>query len=287
MSFKPIQTNFYGDIHRWFIGIVVDIQDPLRVGRVRVRIFGVHNEDVNEVPEHTLPWAQVLVPTTEEGVSGLGRSVGLKVGAQVFGMFMDGEQSQIPMVMGSMPRIEQAVVENAQEPDPVVRSAPRPSGDIPRNTVSTNSVVGSNNSEKAFNFFIANGFTPIQSAAIIGNLIQESNMDPGVTSSFTGESSFGIAQWNPDAGRLQQLEEFAAERNLHISNLGTQLQFFIHDFSAIAPRFYRYNEFLAMTNINQATDFFCDNYERPNAAAADKPSRRTFARQTLETYNGS
>ena len=285
MSFKPIQTNFYGDIHRWFIGIVVDIQDPLTVGRVRVRIFGVHNEDVNEVPEHTLPWAQVLVPTTEEGVSGLGRSVGLKVGAQVFGMFMDGEQSQIPMVMGSMPRIEQGVVENAQEPDPVVRSAPHPSGGIPRNTVSTNSVVGSNNSEKAFNFFIANGFTPIQSAAIIGNLIQESNMDPGVTSSFTGESSFGIAQWNPDAGRLQQLESYALDRGLDIGTIETQLAFLLYDFSTLSPRFWGYNQFKQMTNLKTATEFFCDKYERPAAAFAHKDQRVEHARQVLETYN--
>ncbi len=41
MTFTPIQSNFYGDVHRWFIGIVIDIQDPLKVGRVRVRIFGV------------------------------------------------------------------------------------------------------------------------------------------------------------------------------------------------------------------------------------------------------
>tara|TARA_B100000768_G_scaffold165067_1_gene167402 strand:+ start:331 stop:1203 length:873 start_codon:yes stop_codon:yes gene_type:complete len=287
MTFTPIQSNFYGDVHRWFIGIVIDIQDPLKVGRVRVRIFGVHNEDVNEVPEHTLPWAQVLVPTTEEGVSGLGRSVGIKVGAQVFGMFMDGQQSQIPLVMGSMPRIEQAQLDEtrSREPDPVVRSVPHPSGGIPRNTVNTNTVVGSSNSEKAFNFFIGNGFTPIQSAAIVGNLIQESNMDPGVTSGFTGESSFGIAQWNPDANRLQQLEAYALDRGLKIGELETQLAFLLYDFSTISPRFWGYNQFKQMTNLKQATEFFCDKYERPNAAFAHKDQRVEHARQVLETYN--
>jgi hypothetical protein len=247
----------------------------------------VHNEDVNEVPEHTLPWAQVLVPTTEEGVSGLGRSVGIKVGAQVFGMFMDGQQSQIPLVMGSMPRIEQAQLDEtrSREPDPVVRSVPHPSGGIPRNTVNTNTVVGSSNSEKAFNFFIGNGFTPIQSAAIVGNLIQESNMDPGVTSGFTGESSFGIAQWNPDANRLQQLEAYALDRGLDIGALETQLGFLLYDFSTISPRFWGYNQFKQMTNLKQATEFFCDKYERPNAAFAHKDQRVEHARQVLETYN--
>ena len=59
--------NFYGDNMRWFIGIVVSNADPLHVGRCRVRIYGAHSDNVNEVPEASLPWASCLVPTTEDG----------------------------------------------------------------------------------------------------------------------------------------------------------------------------------------------------------------------------
>ena len=82
--------EFYGDTLRWFIGVVESNADPLHVGRCRVRIYGVHNDDVDAVPESALPWASCVVPTTEDGVSGLGRSPGLKPGAMVFGFFTAG-----------------------------------------------------------------------------------------------------------------------------------------------------------------------------------------------------
>lgn len=39
-------------------------------------------------------------------------------------------------------------------------------------------LVGSNNSEQAYNFFVEKGFTPFQSAAIVGNMIYESGVEP-------------------------------------------------------------------------------------------------------------
>ncbi len=282
-------TDFYGDDLRWWTGIVVDTADPYRVGRVKVRIYGVHNEDKNEVPDAALPWASVTIPATEGGVSGIGRQMRLLPGALVIGIFMDGKNSQQPVVVGSLPKIERSQPSNTTQA--VSDSTVPNNGTIPKFrpwTESDVALVGNSNTQKAYNFLISLGtFTPITASAVIGNFLKESGMEPDIVSGVRGESSYGIAQWNPDAGRLQQLEEFAAERNLLISDLGTQLQFFIHDFSSISPRFWRYNEFLEMTNINRATDFFCDNYERPNAAAADKPTRRAYARQTLETYNGN
>ena len=43
-------NKFYGDNLRWFIGIIESNADPLHVGRCRVRVYGVHNDDVNAVP---------------------------------------------------------------------------------------------------------------------------------------------------------------------------------------------------------------------------------------------
>ena len=64
--------NFYGDNIRWFMGIVKDLKDPIKMGRVRVRIFGVHSEDQQEIPDDKLPWAQVMAPVTEGGVNNQG-----------------------------------------------------------------------------------------------------------------------------------------------------------------------------------------------------------------------
>ena len=45
----------------WFFGVVEDRNDPLQLGRVRVRAFGYHSGDsVNDLPLDQLPWAQPI-----------------------------------------------------------------------------------------------------------------------------------------------------------------------------------------------------------------------------------
>ena len=41
---------FYGDQNRWFIGLVIDVDDPLKLDRVKVRIQGVHTHDTTLIP---------------------------------------------------------------------------------------------------------------------------------------------------------------------------------------------------------------------------------------------
>lgn len=86
----------------WFVGIVEDRADPLKIGRVRVRCFGWHTEDKVKLPTSTLPWAQVLVPVNSASTSGIGNSpTGLSEGSWVIGFFMDGRRAQTPMILGS------------------------------------------------------------------------------------------------------------------------------------------------------------------------------------------
>ena len=106
--------NFYGDNIRWFMGIVKDLKDPIKMGRVRVRIFGVHSEDQQEIPDDKLPWAQVMAPVTEGGVNNQGNFLGIQTGARVFGIFLDGKNSQMPLVFGSIPHSETYTSENGK-----------------------------------------------------------------------------------------------------------------------------------------------------------------------------
>jgi hypothetical protein len=39
----------------WFFGVVEDNNDPLKLGRVKVRCFGLHNDDPNELRTEHLP----------------------------------------------------------------------------------------------------------------------------------------------------------------------------------------------------------------------------------------
>jgi len=92
--------DYYGDQTRWFLGEVVNVKDdPLKIGRARVRIFGVYDE----IDEKDLPWAQIVVPVTHAVNEKLGQVTGLLVGTQVFGVFLDGQNSQLPLIVGSIP----------------------------------------------------------------------------------------------------------------------------------------------------------------------------------------
>ena len=99
-------VDFYGDQTRWFTGEVKSISDPLQVGRIQVRIHGIHSDDTVDIPDENLPYAQVVAPITEGGTNGLGNPLGVQVGAVVFGIFLDGQNSQLPLILGSLPKLE-------------------------------------------------------------------------------------------------------------------------------------------------------------------------------------
>ena len=49
---------------QYFFGVVEDRQDPEKLGRVKVRAFGVHTEDRGKIPTSELPWAVPIMPYT-------------------------------------------------------------------------------------------------------------------------------------------------------------------------------------------------------------------------------
>ena len=86
-----------------FFGVVEDRQDPLRLGRVRIRAFGIHTEDRAKIPTEDLPWATPVMPYTSASISGVGESpTGPVEGTWVFGFFIDGKQMQQPMILGTL-----------------------------------------------------------------------------------------------------------------------------------------------------------------------------------------
>ena len=97
---------YTGDLFKgfqFFYGVVEDREDPLRMGRVRVRAFGVHTEDRSKIPTEDLPWATPIMPYTSASISGVGESpTGPVEGTWVFGFFTDGIQMQTPMILGTM-----------------------------------------------------------------------------------------------------------------------------------------------------------------------------------------
>jgi len=99
-------VNFVGkDGFFWWVGEVESNKDPMTLGRVKVRVLGyytnVRGETTSNLPTDDLPWATVLQHTCQPGNDNQGESSGqLQPGAIVMGFFMDGENAQMPIVIG-------------------------------------------------------------------------------------------------------------------------------------------------------------------------------------------
>ncbi len=264
--------SYYGDNTRWFVGRVVDINDPLKLDRVKVRIFGIHTEDTSMISTADLPWAQVAIPTTEGGTSGLGFNTQVKPMAQVFGFFMDGRNSQLPLVIGSIPKIESSV------------------GDTKLAEGAALQLNGKSNIEKAFNFFISQeggNFTVEQACGMIGNFCVESaasanngDINPAAVSGFKDEGSFGIAQWNPAkaAGeRLGKLITFSSSQGLSHTTLEAQLLFVKYELETFS--YFGVGSLRKSETVEQATEVFQNKYERPRVDLAKLDQRIKFANE--------
>lgn len=83
----------------WWVGIVEDRNDPLKLGRCRVRIFGWHSESIVDCPTKSLPWAQAMMPLNNAN------TYTPKESDMVVGFFTDGENAQQPVMMGILPGI--------------------------------------------------------------------------------------------------------------------------------------------------------------------------------------
>ena len=95
--------DFLSGGFNWFTGVVEDRFDPEEMNRVKVRCFGYHTENKNELDTDNLPWATVMMPTTASGTSGIGDTPhGLMEGSWVVGFFRDGPSAQDPIIMGTI-----------------------------------------------------------------------------------------------------------------------------------------------------------------------------------------
>jgi hypothetical protein len=85
------------NIERWFEGEIVDIDDPLKMGRVKVKeLIGQDKENTEN-----LFWCQVIMPPTGANAKGVGvAAVGLDKNSKVLG-FRAG--SSMSYIIGSFP----------------------------------------------------------------------------------------------------------------------------------------------------------------------------------------
>jgi hypothetical protein len=84
-------------------GVVEDRIDPLKLGRLRVRVRGYHSPDLQDISTEQLYWATVMQPTSSSFLGGIGVSpTGIVEGTTVVGFFMDGHNAQTPVIIGTL-----------------------------------------------------------------------------------------------------------------------------------------------------------------------------------------
>ena len=87
-------------------GIVEDRNDPLKIGRVRVRVHGYHSDNKGKIATPDLPWSHVVMPVTTAGLGGFGNQHSLVEGTTVFGFFRDDDMQEF-VVLGVQQGISQ------------------------------------------------------------------------------------------------------------------------------------------------------------------------------------
>lgn len=122
-----LQNEFLGQNETiFFFGVVEDRQDPEKLGRVRVRIFGVHselrtpNDEQGEgIPTEDLPWAYPIQSITSAAMHGIGETpVGFVEGTHIVGIARDGYTYQDLIILGSVGGFENEKPKNTGFHDP-------------------------------------------------------------------------------------------------------------------------------------------------------------------------
>ena len=119
--------GFLGSNFLWWVGQIADDstwRDNINAGkypdknsipgwgrRYKVRIIGLHDQGEDQIPSDQLPWAQIMYPVTAGGgQAGSKGTANLRQGNMVFGFFLDGQDQQVPVIMGILGNNSQTVL---------------------------------------------------------------------------------------------------------------------------------------------------------------------------------
>lgn len=151
---------------------------------------------------------------------------------------------------------------------------------------------GSDYASQTYNWFRGKGYSPQAASGIMGNLYQESGIDPTAIQKGS-QNAAGIAQWENyknKNGRWKQMADYAASQGKEWTDLKSQLEFLDSELSSgyTASLLNKRGGLAALkqsTDTNQVVKDFEETFER-----AGKPmmeNRYKYANQILEKYGNS
>jgi GH24 family phage-related lysozyme (muramidase)/uncharacterized protein (DUF2345 family) len=166
----------------------------------------------------------------------------------------------------------------------------RPETPVPVSSIAADGdispVTGSGSAAEAMAWFQSaqgGNYSKAQAAGIVGNLIQESGLRPGISEKGINpgnvKAGAGLAQWTSYGGRKERVAQYLNVRDVREASFQQQLSAVTWELSTSergADRALR-----ATNDVAQATTVFCNLYERPLASAANIPGRIANANKLL------
>lgn len=151
--------------------------------------------------------------------------------------------------------------------------------------VGTTSDAVSSDEHTAYEFFVGKGLKGFQAAGIVGNLQQESDVDPTAIE-YGGGPGRGIAQWSVggrwNADHDDNMVWYASAHGLNEWSLTPQLEFIWYELETYSS--YGLSELRASTNVTDATLVFQDRFE--GCGTCDQSNRVAYAEAVLSAYGG-
>ena len=149
--------------------------------------------------------------------------------------------------------------------------------DVPEGT---GSLTGNTNAEKVFNYLIGYGFTEQAAAGVIGNLMQESSVNPQ-SRQLGGGPGRGIMQWGTGAGsggRWDALTAWAESSGKDPWKLDTQVEWMMKEMRSYGTL----NRLKGVTNVKKAVEIFESEMEK--AGTPNYPRRYQLAADALASF---
>ena len=135
----------------------------------------------------------------------------------------------------------------------------------------------------AFDFFVGKGLSDVQAAGIVGNLDQESSMNPSVAQ-YGGGPGRGIAQWSAggrwDTDPDDNVASYASAHGQSRDSLTLQLDFVWYELETFPS--YGLSDLRSATTVAAATIAFQDDFE--GCGQCDQSTRIAYADEALSAY---
>jgi hypothetical protein len=158
----------------------------------------------------------------------------------------------------------------------------------PGSTAEPTSTVASDlfaNDQTAYDYFLGKGLTNFQAAGIVGNLDQESGVDPNSVQQ--GGPGRGIAQWSVggrwDTDANDNVLAYASQQGQSSTSLTLQLDFIWYELTTFSG--YGLAALKASTNVTDATVAFETDFE--GCGTCDQSTRISYAQGVLSAYGAS